>query len=142
MKLTTSLVAFGASFAALAATQGSSSSEGIMTIQPITSIIPSSLISTPPPLSEPTRTSTRIGGSQVQPTSFTTSTAPEPSASDSTSTATASLPNATSSAISSASSAAASATTSAAPNGAIKPLVGVSAGVFGLLAALGGALLV
>ncbi|KAG9104897.1 hypothetical protein FRC06_006722 [Ceratobasidium sp. 370] len=154
MRLSTTL-AFAMSYTALSAAQGTSSS-GIFTIQPITPIIPSSIASTPPPLTEPTRTSTRIGGSQVQPTSFTTSRRtisdastdrPPPSSSSGaptlggSATTTATSPIGTASSVSSASSAAASATTSAAPNTAVKSLVGVSAGALGVLAALGGAIL-
>ncbi|KAG9096427.1 hypothetical protein FS749_008503 [Ceratobasidium sp. UAMH 11750] len=154
-------LAFAVTYAALSAAQRTSSSE-IFTIQPITPINPSSIASTPPPLTDsPTRTSTRLGGSQVQPTSFTTSrltisdvstNRPPPSISFGTPTLSGSVitttsltptsPIGTASSVSNASSAVASATTSAAPNTATRLLVGVSAGALGVLVALGGVVLV
>ncbi|KAG8691834.1 hypothetical protein FRC08_010076 [Ceratobasidium sp. 394] len=153
-------LAFAVTYAALTAAQRTSSSE-IFTIQPITPINPSSIASTPPPLTEPTRTSTRLGGSQVQPTSFTTSrptisdvstNRPPPSISSgaptlsgsvtTTTSLTPTSPIGTASSVSDASSAVASATASAAPNTATRLLVGVSAGALGVLVALGGVVLV
>ncbi|CUA76926.1 hypothetical protein RSOLAG22IIIB_02406 [Rhizoctonia solani] len=64
MKLTPLLV-LATGYASYSFAQESSTSDTqIMTIQPVTPIIPSSLA---------TRTSTRIGGSQIQPSSFSTS---------------------------------------------------------------------
>ncbi|CAE7196637.1 unnamed protein product [Rhizoctonia solani] len=58
-------LALAASYASYSfAQQPSTSDTEIMTIQPVTPILPSSLV---------TRTSTRLGGSQVEPTSFSTS---------------------------------------------------------------------
>ncbi|KAG9124270.1 hypothetical protein FRC07_012183 [Ceratobasidium sp. 392] len=145
MKLATILFILTTGYATFSAAQSSSSSEGIMTIQPITSIIPPSLPSTPPPLTEPTRTSTRIGGSQIQPTSFTTSPPPSSSASPTVSgsvTTTTIIPVGTPPSVSSMTSVVVSATPTASPNAAIRPLVGISAGAVGVLAALGGAILV
>ncbi|KAG8780662.1 hypothetical protein FRC12_022726 [Ceratobasidium sp. 428] len=154
MRLSTTLFAALATYAALSVAQ-SSSSGATLSIPVVT---PTSLPSAPPPLStESTSTSRHIGGSQVQPTSFTTSRRtisdvstdrPPPSSSlassivGGSSTTTATSPPGTVSSVSSASSVAASATTSAVPNTASKQLAGISAGAMGLLVALGGVILV
>lgn len=69
MKLTTNLFVLVSAYASLSAAQTTTADSDIFTIQPVTSIIPSSLVSVPPPLT----TSRSLGGSQIEPSSFTTS---------------------------------------------------------------------
>ncbi|CEL57943.1 hypothetical protein RSOLAG1IB_02688 [Rhizoctonia solani AG-1 IB] len=73
MKLTNYLI-LAISYASYSFAQDPTSiiDTGIMTIQPVTSIIPSSLTSTTPPATS-TGTTTRLGGSQIEPSSYTTS---------------------------------------------------------------------
>ncbi|KAF8609624.1 hypothetical protein BDV93DRAFT_518412 [Ceratobasidium sp. AG-I] len=154
MKLTAALFVLASAYASLSSAQSTTATSDIFTIQPVTSILPSSVVSS---LS---RASTRsVGGSQIEPSSFTTSRRTISDASTDRPTLTGSgtltginpLPSATAtlpgsplpsassaSVISSASSAAASATTS--PNAASKSAIG-SIGTLGALAALAGAIL-
>ncbi|CAE6396331.1 unnamed protein product [Rhizoctonia solani] len=124
---------------------------GIMTIQPITSIIPSSLTSAPPSVTS-TSTTTRLGGSQIEPSSFSTSrlTISDVSTDRPTQTTTgsSSIDNATltiiispagSSTASSGSSPASSPTTSS--NAGLERFSASPVGLFGALAALSGAIL-
>ncbi|CAE6535393.1 unnamed protein product [Rhizoctonia solani] len=141
------------SYASYSYAQESSISEtGIMTIQPVTSIIPSSLVSTPPSVTV-TRTSTRLGGSQVEPSSFSTSrltisdvstdrptpTTINPSGSVTTVPSATSTSQSGSSTIANGSSAASSPTTTS--NAAIDRFSASPISLIGALAALNGAFL-
>ncbi|CAE6476547.1 hypothetical protein AG1IA_04069 [Rhizoctonia solani AG-1 IA] len=152
MKVTNYLIAVIA-YACYSLAQDSTTLDtGIMTIQPITSIIPSSLTSTLPPAS--TSTTTRLGGSQIEPSSFSVS---RPTISDVSSdrptqtttgssdvvTTTISLPTGTSPAGSSTTLGGSSPASSPTPtsNAGIERFSALPIGLVGTLAALSGAIL-